>query len=104
METQLDGIYRLEKDHPSRVWLTQPMGGGRVVDLTFREAMNEARRIATFLEKKGYPKGSRIALFSKNTAYWIIADIAIWMAGHVTVPLYPTLTAESIRQILEHSE
>ena len=26
------------------------------------------------------------------------------MAGHVTVPLYPTLTPETIRQILEHSE
>ena len=26
------------------------------------------------------------------------------MAGHVSVPLYPTLTTESINQILEHSE
>jgi long-chain acyl-CoA synthetase len=33
-----------------------------------------------------------------------MADIAIWMAGHVSIPLYPTLSANSIRQILEHSE
>ena len=26
------------------------------------------------------------------------------MAGHVSVPLYPTLAAETITQILEHSE
>lgn len=33
-----------------------------------------------------------------------MADIAIWMAGHVSVPLYPTLSAGTIQQILTHSE
>src|SRR5262249_36319206 len=50
------------------------------------------------------PPRSHVALLSKNTAHWLLADLAIWMAGHVTVPLYPTLAAETVRQILEHSE
>lgn len=104
VKTHLDAIQEHERDRPSRVWLTQPLGAGRILDLTFAEALGEARRIAAHLEKKAYPPGSRIAIFSKNTAYWLIADIAIWMAGHVTVPIYPTLTADSVRQILEHSE
>ncbi len=104
MQTHLDAVYGHEKDKASRIWFTQPMGGGRIVDLTFAEAVGEARRMAAWLGKKGYPPGSRIALLSKNTAYWLIADLAIWMAGHVTVPIYPTLNAEGIRQILEHSE
>jgi long-chain acyl-CoA synthetase len=33
-----------------------------------------------------------------------MSDFAIWMAGFVSVPLYPTLAAGTIRQILEHSE
>ena len=33
-----------------------------------------------------------------------MADWAIWMAGHVSVPLYPTSSAESVRYVLEHSE
>jgi long-chain acyl-CoA synthetase len=33
-----------------------------------------------------------------------MCDFAIWMAGFVSVPLYPTLAAGTIRQILEHSE
>ena len=33
-----------------------------------------------------------------------MADLAIMMAGHVSIPLYPTLTAESIEEILIHSE
>jgi long-chain acyl-CoA synthetase len=32
-----------------------------------------------------------------------MADWAIWMAGHVSVPLYPTLAVKTVRQILEHS-
>lgn len=33
-----------------------------------------------------------------------MTDIAIWMAGHVSVPIYPTLSAPSVRYILEHCE
>jgi long-chain acyl-CoA synthetase len=33
-----------------------------------------------------------------------MADLAIWMAGHVSVPIYPTLSAAGIQFILEHSE
>jgi len=50
------------------------------------------------------PAKSKIALLSKNCAHWIIADWAIWMAGHVTVPLYPTLNADTVGYILDHSE
>jgi long-subunit acyl-CoA synthetase (AMP-forming) len=34
----------------------------------------------------------------------MLSDLAIWMAGHVSVALYPTLNAETVRYILEHSE
>ena len=33
-----------------------------------------------------------------------MSDFAIWLAGGVSIPLYPTLAPETIRQILEHSE
>lgn len=49
------------------------------------------------------PPGSRIALISKNCAHWLMADWAIWMAGHVSVPLYPTLTGTTVRELLAHS-
>jgi len=102
--TQLDFCYAHEREHPDRVWLTQPLGGGAVRDFTWGQVMDEARRVATYLRARGYPPKSQIALWSKNSAWWIIADLAIWMAGHVTVPLYPTLTPETIRQIIDHSE
>ena len=104
MPTQLDFVYEHEKKRPNDVWLTQPTGGGDVEDFTFARAVGEARRMAAHLESLKLPKRSHVALFSKNCAWWLLADLAIWMAGHVSVPLYPTLTPETIRQILEHSE
>jgi len=100
--TLLDRVYQWESTLADRVWLTQPVGGGAVVDYTWKSAMSEARRMAAHLGS--LPRGSTIAIVGKNTAHWLLADLAIWMAGHVSVPVYPTLTAETVRQILEHSE
>ena len=104
LKTQLDYVQKWERERPNDIWFTQPLGKGEIRDLSFKEALDEARRMAAHLRSLDFPAQSKIALFSKNTAWWILADIAIWMAGHVSVPLYPTLTAETIRQILEHSE
>ncbi|WP_374675305.1 AMP-binding protein [Ideonella sp.] len=100
----LQRLYHWERTAPDRIAFTQPMGGGVVKDLTWREVGEQARRLAGHLQAQGFAPGSHIALISKNTAWWLISDYAIWMAGHVSVPLYPTLAAETIRQILTHSE
>jgi long-chain acyl-CoA synthetase len=92
-----------EQKNPHQVFLRQPINGVWV-DRTYQQAGNEIRRMAAGIESYGYPKGSLIALLSKNCAEWIMADLAIMMAGHISVPIYPTLTAPSIQQILEHSE
>jgi long-chain acyl-CoA synthetase len=94
---------RWEKERADRVWLVQPMGGGRVREISWREAMNEARRMAAHLASLGFPPGSRIAILSKNCAHFMLSDLAIWMAGHVSVALYPTLAPETVRYILDHS-
>ena len=99
----LQRLYHWESTAPDRVVLTQPMGGGVVRDFAWREVMDQSRRMATHLKSRGFEPGSRIALLAKNTAHWLMADFAIWLAGYVSVPLYPTLAAGTVRQILEHS-
>jgi len=99
----LQRAYRWEKERAGAVFLTQPMGNGAVRDWTWAQTMDEARRVAAWLQGQGCEPGSRIAIMSKNTAWWIMADLAIWMAGCVSVPIYPNLVADSVRPILEHS-
>ncbi|HWS11749.1 MAG TPA: AMP-binding protein [Rhodocyclaceae bacterium] len=99
----LQRLYDWETADPERVVLTQPMGGTEVREFTWAQVIGEARRMANHLSGLGFAPGARIAILSKNTAHWLISDFAIWLAGFVSVPLYPTLSAGTIRQILEHS-
>ena len=100
----LQGLFRWESERPNAIYLTQPMGGGVVQDITWAQAADQVRRMAHWMQSQGWPAGSRIAIMGKNSAHWILADLAIWMAGHVSVPIYPTFNAESLAYILNHSE
>ena len=100
----LDAAYGWEKNYPNRVYMTQPQGGDKVIDYTWAETMDQARRMAAYLRSLELPEQSQIALISKNCAHFVMCDLAIWMAGHVTVALYPTLNADSVEWILGHSE
>ncbi|KZY63994.1 AMP-binding acetyl-CoA synthetase [Oleiphilus sp. HI0071] len=100
----LEQAYKWERAKADELYLTQPMGEGQVQEYTWNRAVGEARRMASYLKSLELPPKSNIAILSKNCAHWIMTDLAIWMAGHVTVPLYPTLNSETVRYILEHSD
>jgi long-chain acyl-CoA synthetase len=99
----LQRLYHWETNAPDRIVFTQPVGGGQVQDITWRQAMDQVRRMAAHLQTLGLQAGDRVALLSKNTAHWLMADWAIWMGGFVSVPLYPTLAAGTVAQVLRHS-
>lgn len=100
----LDMLYHWENEKKNSLYMTQPIGGGKVVEYTWGRAVDEARRMASYLKSLNLPEKSRIGLISKNCAHWIMTDWAIWMAGHISVPLYPTLNAETVKYILNHAE
>jgi len=100
----LQRLYHWESTTPDKVVMTQPLGGGQVAEYTWRQVMDQSRRMAAHLQSLGLKPGDKVALLSKNTAHWLMSDFAIWLGGFVSVPLYPTLAAGTIRQILEHSE
>ena len=99
----LDHIYDHEAAHPQLVFLTQPVGGGKVLDYNWGEVVDQARRMAAHLQSRGLG-GKHIAILSKNCAHFFMAELAIWMAGGTTVAIFPTESAETIRYVLEHSD
>ncbi len=99
----LDYVYDHEAKLADRVFLTQPTGGGNVVDYTWKQTLDQARRMAAHLKAQNFEPGARIAILSKNCAHFFMAELAIWMAGGTTVAIFPTETAETVSFVLEHS-
>lgn len=103
MPLPLDQFLKWEKENPDRIFLRQPINGVWKT-WTWAQAGDEARRIAQGFYSLGFKQGDHIAILSKNCAQWVIADIAIMMAGCISIPIYPTLSANAIEPILIHSE
>jgi long-chain acyl-CoA synthetase len=99
----LEQFLKWEKENPDRIFLRQPVTGVWKTR-TWAQAGDEARRIAQGLRSLGLKEKDHIALLSKNCEEWIIADLAIMMAGFISIPIYPTLSAAAIEPILIHSE
>lgn len=102
--TSLHSLFYWAKQSPDKVYLTQPFADGLIEDITWAHAADQVCRMAAHLKSLKLPSPSNIAILGKNSAHWVLADLAIWAAGHVSVPLYPTLNGETAAYILEHSD
>lgn len=91
------------REHPDRVFMRQAQGDG-FFDVTYQQADAQARRIAAALAARGVSRGDRVAILSKNCWHWIVADLAIFTLGAVSVPYYPTLSAAALREVVELSD
>jgi long-chain acyl-CoA synthetase len=102
-ETPLSAFYSWEKQTPEQTFLRQP-ASDTWRTWTYQRAGDEVRRIAAALLALDLPPKSNIVILSKNCAHWIMADLAIMMAGHVSVPIYPTLPSSALKDLLQHCE
>jgi long-subunit acyl-CoA synthetase (AMP-forming) len=100
----LDAVFDHEAKRGSQIYLTQPLGKGATADYTWAQFVDQSRRMAAHLQSRGFPRGARVAILSKNCAHFFMAEVAIWMAGYTTVAIFPTETAETINYVLTHSE
>ncbi|RBW48453.1 AMP-binding protein [Marinobacter sp. F3R11] len=103
-QTSVHCLYYWAAQIPDNIYLTQPYPDGTVEDITWKQAADQVSRMAAYLRSLDLPAPGNIAILGKNSAHWILSDLAIWAAGYVSVPLYPTLTGEAAAYILEHSE
>lgn len=96
-------FYDWEEKFKDKPFLRQPFGDSWE-EYTWGETGQLARRLATGLKSLGLKKGSHIGLVSKNCREWIIADLAIIMAGYVSVPFFPNLKSTEIKSLIEFGE
>jgi long-chain acyl-CoA synthetase len=74
--------------------------GERWKTISYAEADAAAREIAAGLVAAGVVPGDRICLLAQTRVEWGLCDIAILLAGGVTVPIYASNTAEQSEFII----
>jgi long-chain acyl-CoA synthetase len=99
----IEKFYQFEAAQPNDLFLSEPVQGNYRA-FTWAKAGQEIRSMAAELQKMGLGADDKVCILSKNCAHWIMADLAIAMAGCISVPLYPNITPESINEIILHSE
>jgi long-chain acyl-CoA synthetase len=101
--TILDKFCAFESSRADQLFLAEPVNGV-YQNFTWKQAGDQVRRMAAALQQMGFGKDDKIAILSKNCAHWIMTDLAITMAGCISVPLYPNITPEALNEIILHSE
>lgn len=72
--------------------------------ITYTELGRRVYALARALHELGVRKGDRVSILAENCPEWAITDWATLCLGAITVPIYPTLTAPQVGEILRDSE
>ena len=96
-------FYEWEKQLKDKPYLKQPFGD-EWEEYTWGEVGDMARRLATGLKSLNLREGAHIGIYSKNCREWIISDLAIVMAGYVSVPFFPSLNGKELAYIMDYGD
>lgn len=77
---------------------------GKFTGITYLEFKEMTDAFALGLHKLGYNRNEKISILAENRPEWLVADMAIQVLGGTDVPLYPSLTFQTIEFILNNSE
>ena len=99
----LEMLYKWSREKPREIYLSQPINRTHHT-WDWNKVYYEVMKMSSYLGSLNLKEKSKIGILSKNCAHWIMCDLAIMQAGHISVPLYPNLNSESLSKILEHSE
>jgi long-chain acyl-CoA synthetase len=102
-QSNLENFLHWATRRPTHLYLRQPIGE-QYIDYTYSDAAAEVKKIANYLQKTLGAAAKNVGILSKNSAHWMLADLAIAAAGGISVPFYATLTKDQLHQVLVHSE
>ena len=63
-----------------------------------------ARKLASGLKSLGLRDNAHIGIYSKNCREWVISDLAIVMAGYISVPFFPSLNGDELSHLLNFGD
>src|SRR6202048_3313513 len=97
-ETALDSFLAIARQHPERTFLDD---GGNAI--TYGETASKATAFAAALLDSGIERGDRVAVYLQNRPEFAFAQLGIWSAGAVQVPLNPMMRSQELHHLLTDS-
>jgi long-chain acyl-CoA synthetase len=97
-----DVLFLIAEAHSDDVMRVQAKDGSWSA-LSSAQVYARVRAFALALENLGLRKGDRVVLLSENRWEWAVTDFACLALGLVDVPLFPTLQAEQVGELIAHS-
>jgi long-chain acyl-CoA synthetase len=101
-ETCLTALMDTAKARPHGVMFTRP-ANYEWVNVTAKEFIREVFDVAKGIIAAGIKQGDRIIIISETRYEWSLLDFAIWAAGAVSVPVYPSSSLSQVRWVVEDS-
>ncbi|KAA9331565.1 long-chain fatty acid--CoA ligase [Hymenobacter busanensis] len=89
--------YQLEK-FPQPDCLAAKING-QWEKISTQQLKDKAEQVSLGLRKLGIGKDDKVAIISMNRPEWMMADFGIAQLGAVSVPMYPTITADDYKYI-----
>ena len=101
-ETCLTALMDTAKARPHGVMFTRP-ANYEWVNVTAKEFIREVFDVAKGIIAAGVEQGDRVIIFSETRYEWSLLDYAVWAAGAVSVPVYPSSSLSQVRWMVEDS-
>lgn len=101
-----DPVWHNAESHPDEI-AVQILHDGfhhdKVEEISYAALRDNVSAVAAGLIAHGVQPGERVAIMSRTRYEWMLLDYAIWSAGGVVVPIYPTSSVSQIEWMLSDS-
>jgi long-subunit acyl-CoA synthetase (AMP-forming) len=95
-------ILKWAEERPNDIYLKQIINR-QFVEYSYAQVADMALKFVSALRELGLQPGDKVALVSKNCAEWFITDLALMLGDYISVPIFPTAGADTIKYCVEHS-
>ena len=101
--TTINDVFFAVARNPHREAMLVQGADGAWRPVSGAEVYRRVLAVTRALRQWGVAKGDRVAILSENRWEWAVADFATLALGAVDVPIYPTLPAEHVAELLRDS-
>ena len=77
---------------------------GSWLKVSIQEYVEQTNNMSYGMLKMGIKPGDKVGIVSSNRPEWNMLDFAIMQIGAISIPIYPTISQDDYRHILNHAE